>query len=427
MKQINIGIMGAGTIGLGVIHILSENLEKLNKKHGLNLKIHSVAAPEVAHLDIPSGIIKYTDGKFVAENPEIDIVVELIGGTGIAKTLMMQAISNKKHIVTANKAIISEHGKEISELASKNNVSLMYEASVGGVMPVIETISNYLSSNTITSIKGILNGTCNFMLTKMMEEGLGYEEALDIAQHKGFAEADPALDVSGADSCHKIAILARIAFGIDVSMKDIHYEGIQRLKRIDFDFAREGDYQIKLLASAKSSNGKYEISVRPMLINKDHLLAKVNNEYNAVLIEGNYSDPLLMVGKGAGRYPTATAVVSDIVKAATKMVYNVKGEVALLEPSKWKLVSIDDTYTKGYIRMLSVDQPGVLAKEARVIGENKINIVEFHQKTKYKMQRHVPDIIVIDKTKYSDINAALIQLSELECVEGEPFFLCIDE
>ncbi len=427
-KTINIGMIGLGTIGFGVFIILRDNVDSLNEKYGINIKVHSVADLEINNLKdkISKDINQYKDGHKIVEDPEIDIVVELIGGTKIAKDLMVAAIKNKKDVVTANKAIISEFGEEIFELANKNDVNIAYEAAVGGVIPVINTVSDYLSSNKIQSIKGILNGTCNFIITKM-EEGLSYEEAIKTAQQNGFAEADPTLDVNGADTAHKITILSRLAFGINVTFNDIYYQGIQNLTKVDFDYAKENGYKIKLLGMAREINGKYEICVGPVLVQKDHLLAKVDNEYNAVYVKGNHSDPILLVGKGAGRYPTATAVVNNIVLLAKKSVFGIKEKYPKLTGVKGKLFDISEKKIKGYLRILSKNVPGVLAKEAKVLGENKINIRECFQRTEYQQGDYIPNIVIIDKNNFSQISSTMKDLEKLDCVGEKPFFMGFDE
>ena len=418
----NIGIMGLGTIGLGVYNILKDKLKTLNEKHDLEINIRAVADLNVDSLNLKD-TNTYKDASEMLEKERLDIVVELIGGTGIAKELMIKAIKNKSNIVTANKAIISEFGNEIFSLAKDNNINISYEASVGGVNPIISTMQNYLSSNNITSIKGILNGTCNFILTKM-QQGLSYEKALKTAQEEGFAEADPTLDVNGADTAHKITILSRLAFGIDVTFNDIHFEGIQKLKNMDFDFAKENNYKIKLLGIANKKDDSYDIRVHPVLIEENHPLAKVDDEFNAVFIEGDYSGPIMLAGKGAGRYPTATAVVHDVVQIARKIKHGIKDSCPILKKSN--LLQIERTKNQGYIRILSVDKPGVLAQEAKVLGDNKINIMGFFQSLKYKHNSHIPDIITVSDTEFINIRAALGQLKNLECVAEDPFFLRIE-
>ena len=311
--QVNIGIIGLGTIGFGVYEILRDNRENLNKKHNLNLVLKAIADPNIDNLEEDfKNIELYKEGSRIANDTEIDLAVLLIGGTGIELDLMKLAIKNKKHIITANKAIISEFGEEIFTLARENKVSIHYEAAVGGVIPVVETTENYLAANSIKSIKGIFNGTCNFILTKM-DQGLSYEEALKITQEKGFAEADPTLDVNGADTAHKITILSRLAFGNNISINDIDYKGITDLTDEDFSKAKQKNCKIKLMGSA---NDKGEVYVEPVVISNNDVLSRFDNEYNAIIIEGDYSGPILLAGKGAGRYPTAIAVVNDIIKAA---------------------------------------------------------------------------------------------------------------
>lgn len=426
MGSINIGIMGLGTIGYGVYTILKDEIDKLNKRHNLKLKLHSVADPEIDKKDISGDVNKYNDGYKITNDPDINIVIEVIGGTGIAKELVSQAIKNKKHVITANKAIISEYGKEIFELANENDVTVSFEAAVGGVMPAVHTLNEYLSSNKVISIKGILNGTCNYILT-LMEEGLSYEDAVKKAQEKGFAEADPTLDVNGDDTAHKITILARLAWGINIKKEDISYQGIDKLKKIDFDYAKEHGYKIKLIGAAKKLNGKFDIFVKPLLMPKDHLLGKIDHEFNALLVKANYANSVLISGKGAGRFPTATAVVNDVILAAKKIKYKITEKYPVMKDSKEVLPEKDELKSKGYIRVLSHDRQGVLAKEAKILAENNINIKEFFQIAKYKQEDYIPDIIIVDETRLSNINAALVALNKLEDVKGEAFFLGIDE
>ena len=322
MKEINIGIMGCGIVGTGVAKLLMENHALIKSRMGIGLNLKSVADLDT---ETDRGIT-FKKGVFIKDATQviydegIDIVVELIGGKTIAKDLTFKALENKKHVVTANKALIASHGNEIVKAAMANGVDYAFEASSGGCMPVIKTLRESLVGNHIQSFTGILNGTCNYILTKISKEGCSFETALEEAQEKGYAEADPFLDVEGHDSAHKLAILAALAYGMEINLADIHVEGISHITPMDIAFAREFGYTIKLLAISKNEGKTVEARVHPTMIPMDSPLAHVDKSMNAITLDGDATGQTMLYGAGAGMLPTASAVVSDIVDIARNII-----------------------------------------------------------------------------------------------------------
>lgn len=318
MKQIQIGLLGCGTVGTGVAKLLIENKDLLTARVGADLNLKWVADIDLEAdrgIQFPAGVLT-TDAQKVLNDPEIDMVIEMIGGEGIAKDLMLQAINHGKHIVTANKALLAAHGNELFAIAAQKGVDLAFEASVGGCMPTIKSIRESLVGNHIKSMSGILNGTCNYILSKIEDEGIPFKDALAEAQRQGYAEADPSLDVGGFDTAHKIAILAALAYGMEINLKDVYIEGISRITPLDIEFAVQFGYRIKLLAISKIQDNKVETRVHPTMIPLKNLLASINGTVNAITMSGDAVGDILLYGRGAGMMPTASAVVSDIVDIA---------------------------------------------------------------------------------------------------------------
>ncbi|MBW2218914.1 MAG: homoserine dehydrogenase, partial [Deltaproteobacteria bacterium] len=384
MKEVKVGLIGCGTVGTGVCRILIEKQHLISSRVGA-----SVVLKYVADLDTETDRgISFDDNIFIKDafqvigDPEIDIIIELIGGKTIAKELILKAIEKGKHVVTANKALLAEEGEEIFQAASEKGVSVAFEASAGGCIPIVKTIRESLIGNRIKSMTGILNGTCNYILTKIADEGLSFKDALAMAQKNGFAEADPTLDIEGGDTAHKISLLSTLSYGTRVDLNDVYIEGITGITPLDIEFADEFGYKIKLLAISKALEKSIEVRVHPAMISCDNPLASVHGSLNAVSVTGDATGEIVLYGYGAGMMPTASAVVSDIVDIARDLV---SGAVNRL-PSSFPLVStspvlpIDELITNYYFRFSAADKPGVLSKIAGILGAYGISVKSVHQK-----------------------------------------------
>ncbi|MCX7770354.1 MAG: homoserine dehydrogenase [Proteobacteria bacterium] len=434
MRMINFGVIGFGTVGSGVVKLFLENQKEIQKRLNFNLNLKKIADPIMKSkegVEVPQSILT-PDAYDIINDPEIDIVVELVGGKTIAKNFIIDAFKNKKHVVTANKALLSEFGYEIFIEASKANCFLGFEASVGGVIPVIRTIKESLAGDKIESIYGIMNGTCNYILTKMVEERKDFKEALLDAQKKGYAEADPTLDIDGIDAAHKLAILTSLAFGTNVNFKDIYYEGIRDITNLDMDFAADFDYTIKLLGIAKDNGDCIEAKVHPTLIPKDHPLSSVRLEYNAIFVKGIGCGPMLLYGKGAGMMPTASAVLGDIIDCARHIVTNSIGAI----PNRGYLDSnlqdkqirfINEIVSKFYIRLMVVDRPGVLASISGILGKKGISIESVVQKGRAENGEGVPLVIFTHETREKELREALKEIESADYCLGKPLILRIED
>ncbi len=408
-KKLKIGIIGLGCIGRGVMELIKENREDILKNSGVDLELAKVC--DLQKVDTMG--FEYTnDFNEILNDEEIDVVIELIGGTGLAKTIVEGALKKKKNVVTANKALLAKFGKELVPLAKDNGVEINYEASVGGGIPIIEALKNSLVSNKINSIYGIVNGTCNYILTQMRDNKLPFDVALKEAQKKGFAEADPALDINGGDSAHKAIVLGFTSFGIFEELDNIIVEGIEDVSALDMIMANDLGYEIKLLAVLKKEGNEVDIRVHPVMISKEHLLSKVDNELNAIFVEGNFVGPTLFYGKGAGSHPTASAVVSDLVK-----IINQPGYCGVTE-GNLTLKDSGEIETRYYLNMILKDVPGVLAKISKVLGDRNISLMAVSQKEKDK--EYVPVIFLTHNAKEKDINAAISDIESLDCVKERP-------
>lgn len=378
MKKVNIGLVGAGTVGSGLIQILEIQKNLILERSGIELNLVTVCDKNTSH--VPS-YFKGTltqDYKKVVEDPSISIVVELIGGTGIAYEVVKEALLKGKSVVTANKALLSEKGEELFSLAKQNNVEIGYEASVGGAIPVIRSVKTGLIANEFKSMYGILNGTTNFILTKMEENNWDYEEALKKAQELGFAEKDPTFDVEGIDAAHKLSVLGAIAFNKKISKEDIYIEGITRISRAEIKSARDLGFRIKLLGVIKMHGEKLEVRVQPTMVPLTHPIASVRNEMNAIYFDTEFSGPSMLLGKGAGSLPTASAVISDLVYYGSRI--GNRGEISeknIFE--KAKLVPPGENRARYYLRFKTVDKPGVLGEITSIIGRNEVSISAMRQ------------------------------------------------
>jgi homoserine dehydrogenase len=433
MKNINIGLLGCGTVGTGVAKLLIENQDLLDARVGAHLNLKWVADIDIETdrgIKFPKGVLT-TDAQQVLNDPEIDMIIEMIGGDGIAQDFMVQAINNGKHVVTANKALLATHGNELFAAAAANGVDLAFEASVGGCMPTIKSMRESLVGNHISSMSGILNGTCNYILSKIEAEGISFEEALVEAQRQGYAEADPTLDVGGFDTAHKIAILAALAYGMEINLRDVYIEGISNVTPLDIEFAGQFGYRIKLLAISKILDNRVEVRVHPTMIPFNMLLASISGTVNAISISGDAVGDILLYGRGAGMMPTASAVVSDIVDIARNIL---SGSIRRVPPlsyqgesiSRIPVLPIDDLVTHYYFRFAALDRPGVLSKISGILGKYDISLQSVHQKGR-KTNGSVPLVMVTHQAKEVDVNQALSEIRNLNVVSDEPVLIRIED
>ncbi|WP_312700220.1 homoserine dehydrogenase [Sedimentibacter sp.] len=413
MESINIGILGMGTVASGLVNIIELNNTKIAGNIKKQLVVNKVLVKDaVKKRNVSLTAETYTtDAYEIINNEEIQIIVELIGGINPAYEYIKLALNNKKHVVTANKALIATHGEELEQLAHVNGVRLMYEASVGGGIPIINTITENLSVNEFEQIKGIINGTTNYILTQMTENGLEYEQAVKEAQRLGFAEADPSSDVDGDDAAYKIAILSSIAFNQRVNVNDIPKEGITKISREDIAYAKELGYNIKLLASASRTNDEIELSVHPAFIPSAHPLSTVKNEFNAVFLKGNATGEIMLYGKGAGSLPTGSAVLSDIASIIKNECRSNGDKIS--DSHMYKIVN--RAYKKYYIRFEVIDKPGVLAKIASEFGKNNISLNSVVQRQK-NGNNTAPLVFITHDTERKNIDAALAEIRNFDTV-----------
>jgi len=420
-KTINIGLLGLGTIGSGVLKLFESHPDLLDRRVGAKLRIRKIAEVGTPKIPVDARLLT-KDAMEVIRDPQIDIVVELIGGTTVAKTLCLAAAANGKHLVTANKALLGEQGLDIYRAVAEHHVDLGFEASVCGAIPIIRSVKEGLVANRILSIMGIVNGTTNYILTKMTETGQPFASVLAEAQAKGYAEADPALDVGGLDAAHKLQILASLAYGGYIRFSDIYIEGIQKIEAVDIAFARELGYRIKLLAIAKEDQGELEVRVHPTMIPETHLLASVGGVYNAVHIRGDSCGSLMFSGRGAGQMPTASSVVADIVEIAHNIVFHRPSRASLLPTStvgaEVRLKPMERISGRYYLRVMAVDKPGVLSRVSGVLAENNISIASMIQKSRDEAAA-VPIVMLTHQAVEGDMRQALHRINALDVVAQE--------
>ncbi len=409
---IGIGLIGFGTVGTGVVKLLKENQQILKERLGTSLILKRIADLDLERdrgVEVPREILT-RDALKVIEDPEVKVVVELIGGIEPARTYILRALELGKPVVTANKALLALHGKEIFQRARQRGVTIGFEASVGGGIPVIKVLKEALVANRIKAIFGILNGTSNYILSKMTEEGMDYDNALREAQRLGYAEADPSLDVDGFDAAHKLTLLASLAFGSWVDFKKVYVEGIRNISPIDIEFAREFGYRIKLLAIAKEDPEGIQLRVHPTMIPEGHLLARVNGVLNAVYVLGDAVGPLLLYGQGAGSLPTASAVISDlsdVVKGRNPLPQFPKGDM--------KTKEIEELRCVYYLRFSAIDRPGVLSKISGILGKNGISITSVIQKGRTR-KGAVPIVMITHEAVERNIRRALEEIDTLDVI-----------
>lgn len=372
---VKVGLVGTGTVGGGCLDILRNHKEEFKRHFGIDIELTRVCSrqPEVAESYGLSDIFT-TDFHEVIEDPEVDLVIELIGGTTFAKEVVIGALQNGKSVVTANKALMASCGEEVMSLAEEKGVEIAFEASVGGAIPIIVPLKHSLIANRIDSIMGIVNGTTNYMLTRMDEDGMSYEDALKEAQERGFAEADPTADVDGLDAAAKIAILASIAFNSRVTMNQVFTEGIRRISPVDLAMAHEMGYAVKLLAHAYRSDGGIDVRVHPAMIPESHQLATVNGVFNAIYTVGDAAGENMFFGEGAGAGPAASAVMGDVLEVARHLQMGIKPIVGCTCTDELPILSVEDLHTKYYIRFVVADRSGVLASAADIFAKYDVSV-----------------------------------------------------
>ncbi len=431
MKTIDIGLLGLGTVGSGVVRLLQENAGRLERKIGARLRIRRIAVRDPARarpVAVDARLLTANAAEVVAD-PAIQIVVEVMGGIDPARAYCLEALERGKHVVTANKALLATHGLALSRAATEHRVDLGFEASVCGGIPVIRLLKEGLVANRITSLMGIINGTCNYILTRMTEEGRPFAEVLAEAQAKGYAEADPSLDVGGVDAAHKVQILASIAYDTVIPFEQISVEGIEAVTPADIAYARELGYRIKLLAIAKESGGELEVRVHPTLIPADHLLASVGGVYNAIWLHGDAVGSQMFSGRGAGQMPTASAVVSDVAEVACDIVYRRPSRPSPLglpsEKGALRLRDMARVRSCYYLRVMAIDKPGVLSKVSGILGHHNISIASVIQKGR-GAQAAVPVVFMTHAAPEGDMRKALKGIDHLDMVTQQTTCLRVE-
>jgi homoserine dehydrogenase len=433
IDRISIGIIGFGTIGTGVVNLLRENGRLIAERVGAEIAVKRIADIDITRdrgIAVDTSLLTRSAAE-VIEDPEISIIVELMGGYEPARSFILDAFARGKHVVTANKALLATHGDEIFLGAQRQGVNIGFEASVGGTIPVIKTIKESLIANRILSISAIMNGTSNFILSKMTDEKKPFEVVLKEAQALGFAEADPTFDIEGIDAAHKLAILISLAYGKKVRLEDIYREGIAQITENDIEFSRELGYRIKLLAIALLRNGQVETRLHPTMIPLDHLLANVNSNYNAFHIRGDAAGSIFLYGQGAGMAPTSSAVVSDLVDTARDMRKGIAGRVPprVIDEGQIGAISLlpfEEVTTNYYFRFSVVDQPGVLSRISGILGANDISIATVIQKGR-RQGGAVPIVMTTHKSRERDVRRALADIDRLDVVFGKTMLIRIED
>ncbi|MBP8036170.1 MAG: homoserine dehydrogenase [Negativicutes bacterium] len=414
-KVVHVGLLGFGTVGGGVVQIFQNNAAMMARKTGAELHIKKILVrdlkkPRAVHCDAALT----TDPADILNDPEIQIVVELLGGEEPAHSLMLAALQNGKHVVTANKDVIARHGRELFAAAEQQGVNLLFEASVGGGIPIIRPLKRCLAANRITEVMGIVNGTTNYMLDKMTTDGVDFATVLAEAQAKGYAEADPTADVGGWDAARKIAILASIAFGTRVSLEDVSVEGITRIEPEDIDYGRELDYVVKLLAIAQENEKGVNARVHPAFIHKSHPLAAVRDVFNAIFVRGDAVGDTMFYGRGAGALPTASAVCADVMEAARDICFHSSSHILCTCYEEKRIFSIAETESPYYIRLLAEDRPGVMAAIAGAFGSQQVSLNSVIQKRRVGNRAEI--VLITYKVNDADLQLAVQTLAGLSVV-----------
>ena len=433
MKTINVGLLGCGTVGTGVAKLLIDSRQVIRARLGASLNLKRVADIDIETdrgIQFDEGVLT-TDANAIVNDPNIDIIIEMIGGEGVAKELILTAIDNGKQVITANKALLASQGNALFKAAEEKGVDLAFEAAVGGCMPIIKSIRESLVANRIHSMTGILNGTCNYILTKITDEKRPFDDALSEAQEKGYAEADPALDVDGIDTAHKIAILTALAYGTEINLADVYIEGISEITPLDVEFAEHFGYRIKLLAISKRKGDKIEARVHPTMIPFDNLLSNVNGTLNAIMVSGDAVGDIMLYGRGAGMMPTASAVISDAVDIARNLMAGTTRRVPALSFQRDRLQDIqimpmDEIVTHYYFRFEALDRPGVLSKISGILGSHDISIQSVQQKGR-KTDGSVPVVMVSHLAKEADVQKAIAEINDLDMVGKKTVLIRIED
>lgn len=433
MQQLRVAIAGAGTVGGGVFQALRRNGPLMASRLGVGFQVVQVAVKNVRRkraVEIPSSLLT-TNWQAMIDRPDVDVVCELIGGTTLARDLVLRALRKGKSVVTANKALLSAHGEELFEAAQNFGANLYYEASVAGGIPIIKVLREGLIGNRITRLYGIVNGTCNYILTRMKLEGADFADVLADAQKQGYAEAEPSLDVDGHDAAHKIGILASLAHGFWVNPRDIYVEGIRHITKLDIQFAQQLGYTIKLLGAVKTAEGasncRVQVSVYPTLVPNSHVLANVNHVFNAVYVRGDVVGDTLYYGRGAGQDATASAVLSDLADAARDRKCGAQHRVPPFVPHECKgaVLNIQEVVSRYYLRLSVVDKPGTLAKIATILGRSRIGISSVIQPEGHEGES-VPLILMIHDAPNAAMARALESIRGLDVVRGEPVMIRVE-
>lgn len=433
MKKIRIGIIGLGTVGTGVVRILRKNSKIIQERLGAALVIKKIADLDLKRdrgISIPRGLLT-TNAEEIIADPAIDVVVELIGGHEPAKTFLIDAMAQGKHVVTANKALLASRGIELLHKARQARVDIGFEASVAGGIPIIKALKEGLAANRIRYILGILNGTANYILSRMTTEGGKFQDILKDAQEQGYAERDPVLDVEGLDTAHKLSILISMAYGTVITPQDIYTEGISHIEPLDIEFARELGYKIKLLAIAREVDCKIEARVHPTLIPHEHLLSKVDGTYNAVFLDGDGAGPSMFYGQGAGMLPSGSAVISDIIDIARNMLTGASQRVPFFsyQPECLRKVSvknIEEIEARYYLRFSVDDRPGVLSKLSGILGKHTISIHSVIQKGR-RNRGGVSIFLITHKSREAALRKALEQIDRLSLTRARTMVIRIED
>ncbi|HQS82167.1 MAG TPA: homoserine dehydrogenase [Thiobacillus sp.] len=433
MKPINVGLLGLGTVGGGTLTVLRRNAEEITRRAGREIRVVRAAVRDLEKARALAGDLPLTTNPFdVVDDPAIDIVVELIGGLEPARELVLQAIANGKHVVTANKHLVAKYGNEIFAAAQTRGVMVAFEAAVAGGIPIIKALREGLTANRIEWLAGIINGTSNFILTEMRDKGAAFEDVLKEAQRLGYAEADPTFDIEGIDAAHKLTILSAIAFGIPMQFDRAYTEGISRLTREDVQYAEELGYRIKLLGIARRAEAGIELRVHPTLIPERRLIANVDGAMNAVLVKGDAVGPTLYYGAGAGAEPTASAVVADLVDVTRLHTADPHHRVPHLafQPDQLAdtpILPMDEVRTAYYLRLRAFDRPGVLADITRILADGNISIDAMVQKEPAEGEVEVNIILLTHITVEKNINAAIARIEALDTVAGQVMRIRLEE
>jgi homoserine dehydrogenase len=433
MDRICVGLLGFGTVGSGTAKILLENKDVIESRLGTSLELKWIADLDIETdrgVAVDSKVLT-TDAHAVIDDPDVEIVVELIGGYDPAKTFILRAIEQGKQVVTANKALLASYGDEIFSAALEKGVEIGFEASVGGGIPLIQSIKEGLVANRIRGLFGILNGTANYILTKMTDEGSSFADVLKEAQDLGYAELDPTFDVEGIDAAHKLTILLSIAYGVPIDFDAVYTEGISRITPLDIQFIKDFGYRVKLLAISKDDGEAIEARVHPTLIPADSLLASVNEAFNALYVTGDAVGDIMLYGPGAGMMPTGSAVVSDVVALARNILHNAVGRVppvgyqpTALKPRRMK--SIEELQVQYYFRFSVEDRPGVLSKISGILGNHEISIQSVHQQGRDQLGA-VPIVMITHEAKEAAVQQALREIDGLGMVKGKTMLIRIED